>query len=616
MGRPKKKRKAPPRRPAPSSSPSPSPRPPIPPWLFPTLLCLAVAIIYYPVLGHGFLLWDDTVHVSENPFIRNTAFFWTQAYQGIYMPITYSIWSVAVRLFGMSPAPLHAINAALHLGCALLVFALLRRLLSALPDGDAPDTTRVTLGAGLGALLFVLHPVQVEPVSWITSLKDMASGLFALTALLLMVRHLHGVGGRRDQVLAGAAFLCALLCKPVTVCVILMAGAVGWLILGTSPRRLARALAPWALMAAPLLLLTSRAQGQLTMLYESPALLRPLIALDSLGFYLGKLAWPLDISPAYGRSARAVIESGQVYWTWLPGAIFLVGAVLLRRRLPWILPSAALLVSGIVLVSGFMPFAAQDNTTVYDRYLYLAMLGPALALGWGVARTRQPAVVAAVALLGLFILGVKSGGQTRWWRDDTTLWSATLERRPESPVALINLGFASNQRGDKERALALYRQAVKAAPRDPQARNNLGAMLAERGQLDLAGVEFQASLAADPDNADAHHNMGRLLLKKGKYPQAQKHLKRVLTRNPRHLEAALDLGEVYLRGNHLDLCVSYMRQVVSWHPLPDAPLLLGVALARAGDLKRAAAAFRRVLVLDPNNQTARANLKQAEADLK
>jgi protein O-mannosyl-transferase len=598
-----------------ASRPAATPASAVPSWVFLALVAAAVLLVYYPVLGHTFLLWDDTVHVSENPHILNTAFFWTTPYQGIYMPITYSIWSATVRLFGLTPGPLHAINMGLHLGCALLVFALLRRLLAALPDGEAPDATRITLGAGLGALLFALHPVQVEPVSWITSLKDMASGLFALTALLFMVRHLQGQGGRLGQVLAGLAFLCALLCKPVTVSVILMAGAMGWLVLRLPLDRLARALAPWAVLAVPLLLLTGRAQGRLTMLYESPALLRPLIALDSLGFYLGKVFFPLDISPAYGRSARAVIEAGEVYWTWLPGAIFLVGAVLLRRRLPALLPAAAIFISGFVLVSGLMPFAAQDNTTVYDRYLYLAMLGPALALGWVIVRARRRTLVVAVAAVVLLAFGIKSGAQTRWWRDDISLWSATLERRPESPVALINLGFANNQRGDKARALELYGKAVKAAPRDPQARNNMGAMLAEQGRLDLALVEFQASLAADPDNADAHHNMGKLQLKQGKYPEAEQHLKKVLTRSPRHLEAALDMGELYLRAGRMDLCVRYMRQVVGWHPKPDAPLLLGVALARTGNLKGATAAFRRVLAMDPNNAIARANLARAEADL-
>ncbi len=569
--------------------------------------------MYYPVAGHGFLLWDDTVHVSENPHIRNTAFFWSSPYQGIFMPITYSLWSASVRLFGASPAPLHLLNAALHLGCSLLVFFLLRRLLPATVGEDKPDR-RTTLAAGLGALLFALHPVQVEPVSWITSLKDMASGLFALAALLFMVRHLQGVAGRRDQVLAGAAFLCALLCKPVTVSVILMAGALGWLLLHVPAGRLARSLAPWALMAAPLLLLTSRAQGRLTMLYESPLLIRPLIALDSLGFYLGKVLLPLDISPAYGRSARAVIESGQVYWTWLFGAAFLVLVLLLRRRLPILLAAAAIFVSGFVLVSGLMPFAAQDNTTVYDRYLYLAMLGPALLLGWAVARSPHRAVVAAVALV-LVTLGIKSGAQTRWWRDDITLWSATLEARPESPVALINLGFANNQRGDKARALALYREAVQAAPRDPQAHNNLGALLAEQGRLDLAGAEFRASLKADPNNVDAHHNLGKLLLKEGKLSGAVKHLTLVLRHRPRHLEGTLDLGEVYLRAGKLDQCVQLMKQVVGWHPKPDALLLLGVALARKGDLKGATVAFRRVLAMDPNNQMARMNLLRAEKNM-
>ncbi len=596
-------------------------------------MVLLVAAVFYPVLGHQLLAWDDTTHVRENPYLQAPAFFWRSAYQGIYMPITFNIWCAINAVVGKAPWAYHLANLILHGLNTLLVFWCLRLSLRRVrevdlrapaPPGRPARTSRwadlqADLPAAAGALLFALHPVQVEPVSWVTSLKDVASGSFALGALGLHLQGLPAGAGthrRRLAALAALSFLAAMLCKAMALAALLMAAIFSRLLFARGLRRTAVELSPWALVAVPVLLMNLRSQARLTMFYSTPLPFRPLVALDALGFYLYKLLWPVQLLPAYGRSARLVIESGQIYWSFIPGVLFLVGVGLAVRRWPTLAAGALTFVAGFALVSGLIYFAAQENTTVYDRYLYLSMLGPALLLAVALDRARAlgrwPLAAAGVLLVAL---GAKSAVQTRHWHDDVSLWSYNVAQAPESPVALINLGFAYSGRGRGAEALPLYERAVRLVPQDPEARNNLGAALAAEGTLEAAAAQFQAALEINPRNLAARFNLARYQLKRGDRAGGLQNLQHVLQQDPRHRDAAIELGVAYLEGGDLPRCVSWMREAVRRHPRDaEALTLLGVALARQGEVLQAVAHFREALRLDPRNAMARANLATALRD--
>ena len=138
------------------------------------------------VLSHGFIAVDDQMHTYLNPFLNGRApggiwMFWTSAYGGLYIPVTYTVWGIlasAARLdapdeFGIALNPwlFHAASVIVHVGSVLLVFRILRQL-----------TGRE--GASFaGALLFAIHPLQTETVAWASGLKDLLCGFFALLAI-------------------------------------------------------------------------------------------------------------------------------------------------------------------------------------------------------------------------------------------------------------------------------------------------------------------------------------------------------------------------------------------------------------------------------------------------
>ncbi len=414
-------------------------------------LLLAVAVglvavaVFARLIGCGFTDWDDRGTIWGNPRLNPPSlaavgFYWTTLGQNtpgqLYTPVTYTAWSALAAVAGrpvdafglrLQPAAFHAANVVLHATTAGLVYLLLARL------------SARRWPAAAGALLFALHPVQVEPVAWASGTKDVLCGLFSVAALLAYVAAVRatGRGPRRWRyAVATASFGLAMLSKPTALMVPPMAAAVDVLLLGRPVRTVARWLWPWAVLMIPCVLWTRAAQPAA---WASPVALwqRPLVAGDAVAFYLCKVAWPAHLGVDYGRRPGLVVASGLAYWTWLLPAA--VAAALAWGRNRTLAAAAGLFVLPLVPVLGLVPFEFEFYSTVADHYLYLPMLGVALAATWGLARLpARPTAVAAG--LGLAALAARSVAAEPAWQDTQSLFANALVVNPRSFVACDMLG--------------------------------------------------------------------------------------------------------------------------------------------------------------------------------
>jgi hypothetical protein len=146
-----------------------------------------IVAVFWPVVSAEFLLWDDVYHLHDNPDLwpaesRDLSAFWRRPYWGMYVPVAYSYWgglAIASQRLSSTESPelvpwlFHETNLVLHVVTSLLVLRLLIRL------GAAP------FGAAVGALLFALHPLQVESVAWVSEARGLLAGLFGVSAMLL-----------------------------------------------------------------------------------------------------------------------------------------------------------------------------------------------------------------------------------------------------------------------------------------------------------------------------------------------------------------------------------------------------------------------------------------------
>ena len=449
------------------------------PYLIGFMLAVVCMVVFGAVIRQSFVAWDDDINVYHNPYLNpataaHTTHFWVSSTLGpdvtVYRPVVYTVYAAIAQFarvptqlneFGavsLNPMPFHLCNLGIHILNVLLVFGLLRRL-----------TGGQDWAAGTGAALFAFHPVQVEPVAWVTGLTDLLAATFSLLALGQYLRWASG-GKRANFAAATGCFVLALLSKPTVVVLPLMVLVLDYFLLGRSWRSWGKALSFWLLLSAAATGLTRLAEYVTLSGVVTPWYTRLLVAGDALAFYGGKLLWPLHLGIDYGRSPVPVVAEPQV---WLTALVPLsLGAIVwfLRKRVPWLAASILLFVLALLPVLGLVPFRFQTYSTVADRYLYLALLGPALALACGLYRLLKALPPRAFLALGsacgllLMLLCFGSAIQVTTWQNSYSLFQTALEVNPHSWMAQYNLGILLTNRGNAAAAAPYFKEAVRLKP--------------------------------------------------------------------------------------------------------------------------------------------------------
>jgi tetratricopeptide (TPR) repeat protein len=526
--------------------------------LLPALLILAAGLwVYWPAL-HGGWVWDDVEEVTQNAVLRDPAGLariWTAPAGADYFPLKTTVQWVEWRCWGDAPLGYHAVSIALHLLSALLFWRVLRQL-------------DLRLG-WVGGLLFAVHPVAVESVAWAAELKNTLSLALLLPAMILYLDFDQKGSGRECLNPAAGTqhsrpdpfywtsllfFVLALLSKTSVVMFPAVILLHAWWKRDRVDRRDLRASAPFFAASLGLGLVTLWFQHHRAIIagHEfagSPAT-RLLAAGRALAFYLEKSLVPVGLLPIYPRWE---IDPGAPlqYAPWLAGAALFW--LLWRRRAAWgraALFGLGFFVLNLLPVLGLVGMAYLRISRVADHFAYLPLLG---LIGLGVAALdRLPGAArwSAVAVAGL-LLAWQGRAYAENFRDETTLWTYTLERNPRAWAAHNNLGFALFQAGRIPEAIAHYREALRLQPDFAEARYNLGTALLRTNQVAPAIAEYEAALRLQPASAAMHNNLATALAESGRMPEAIAHFEQAVRLEPDYADAHHNLGNAYLLSRRL-----------------------------------------------------------------
>ena len=471
------------------------------------------------VLGHGFIDWDDRTQIYENPDFNppspaKIAKYWRGPHMNLYLPVTYTLWGVlsAVGRDGAAPDAriFHATNLLLHIVSTLLVFAILRAL-------------RVDEAASaIGATVFAVHPVMVEPVAWASATYTVLSGMFSLLAILQYVRFTQR-GKWMHLAIGTIALILAMLSKPSAVVVPVIVFAIEVLLIRKSLRRALPTALAWLIVALPIMLIAKRFQPA-AWVEDVPLWQRPIVAADAIAFYLMKIVLPLRLGVDYGRFPAYVMLRTSWYVTWIvPAALAIVGWRW-RRRAPWVAAAIICFVAGMGVYLGLAKFDFQYWSTVADRYLYVSMFGVALAVASGLVAidARHRTTASTIATIVIALLAVRSSLQTRVWRDTEALFEHAIAVNPESVIAHNALGYLAARNGDADAADEHYRAVLRVKPRDGGANYNLGNARLAAGDLDAAIAHLRiAAEASNPPNPLAWNNLGVALARARRFDEAE-----------------------------------------------------------------------------------------------
>jgi len=432
-------------------------------------IALAIAAAYVRAYDGPFQ-FDDWNVIVRDPRVASLGAWW-DSMPGIrpILKLSYALNNAS----GLGAPGFHAVNVAIHAGCALLVLAILSRLARSLGAArkEAP------FAALAGALLFALHPVQTEAVTYISGRSTSLCALFALASVLSW---LDGRATGRVWLVYGlspALFALALGVKEIAaalpLALLLVCACEG----RSRPREVLASLAghgPVLAACAAAALSSTTYRHLLATSLGARSIGENLLTQAGAVVYLAGQLVRLDrlnIDPAL-PVAKTWTVTGGVSVALLAAAIA-VGLVALRSR-----PATAF---GVLW---FFIWLAPTNSILprldvaNDRQLYIAIAGPAWLAGWGAARlvrkapSRRRAVQAALAAACLGLLAA-TATRTAVYEDEIRLWEDTARKSPDKARAYNNLGYAYALAGRGEEAEAAFTYALALDPAHVKAAVNL-----------------------------------------------------------------------------------------------------------------------------------------------
>lgn len=506
--------------------------------LWQLLLVLATVVVYGPTLDYP-LVYDDILNVLHNPSIRSLWPPWTPlvptletTYAG--RPVTNWTFALSFAVSGVQPWAHRGLNLLIHLGCALTLLALARRVLATGMFRRIP-AHKATAVAGCAAFVWAMHPLDTSAVTYITQRAESLMSLFFLLTLYCSWRAL--TQEKRGCWPVAAGFFCLLGAgsKEVIVVAPVLVLLFDWLFVsGGLLRSLRRSPLLYGALAVAvgllLALVFSGRQARAGSLMETPdALGYALTQAEVVVHYLKQIVWPLDLVFDYQWQPAGLSE----VWPHLLllGAILVVILWGLFRRRGW-----AFLAAGFFLclapTSSFLPIPLY----ACEYRLYLPLVFVALLLVCGVfsglnAVSRAPSLPLLVCLALGVVLGGLAWERNQVYASPLLLWQDTARKQPRSPVALFWLGDSLLRARMPHKAVEPLERSVRLRPGHHQTLDKLGLAYYLTGRPKEALQRFRRALELQPGFRPAREHLVIALLELGETAQAREALKELERRH-------------------------------------------------------------------------------------
>jgi tetratricopeptide (TPR) repeat protein len=602
--------------------------------------------LYWPSVHGEFLTGDDITDLRQT--VRVHGLTWNAVKWALtctddyYHPLPRLFYVLSYRIWGKNAAGHHANSVVEHALNVALVFGFLWTLLSAtsLTTGE-----RLTLALWV-AVVFAIHPLQVESVAWMAVRNQLLCVTFGIGSLWA-----YAAGARRW--LVWTLYVAALLCKPMAVSLPFVMLAmdcyplrrheqVGWgrLVWGKA------AMIALATAASLATVITKSQIDQIFPLATIPLSERVFLAFESLTFYPLNLVWPSHLSPYYPVRLGLSLDQWPVLASVLSVVMITAAVIIERRRMPMLAAAWASYVTLVLPMSGLMPLG---SSVVAMRYAYVAIL-PLLLLagGAGVWLWRGSTTTARLALIGLVagqlcVFGARTRKSIPLWHDDESERRAALaefptseimnrtvammlldqgranealpyaqrdvEIAPEQCFSHMTLGSVLRRLGRQQEAMAQDEQAFRLNDNPALAHCNLGVALAQTGKIEEAIAHFEQALQIKPDYAEAHYNLGIALAQTGKIEEAIAHFEQALRVKHDYAEAHYNLGIALAQTGKIEEAIAHFEQALWINPdYAEAHYNLGIALAQTGRIEEAIAHYEQALRINPDLAGAHYNL--------
>ena len=544
------------------------------------LLSVAVFMGYFHVTQYPFISFDDELNITGNSHVKTGlslenikwAFQFTrQGEKHYWHPLTSISHMVDCHFFGLNPFMHHMTNLLHHTLNVILIFLIFKKM------------TNERWKSFFIALLFAIHPINVESTAWVAERKNVLSSNFWLFSIIFYLAYIRKPTLFRFIPII-ITMLLGLLSKPILVVLpfslllidIWPLKRITWrgqslLVLFQDFYKLFREKILLFVLSGCGVCLSSLSMQKLgvNITVESvPMSLRIANAIISYPKYLWKIFWPFDLAIFYPFP----IDMPKI-WNLIASLLTLIFislyAITQVKQRPWFTVGwfwfLGILLPAIGLMqNGLWPAMA-------DRWCYLPMIGISIIIAWGIPDLLQhysyrKNILLISTTVYFSIIATILYLQTHYWKDNKTLFQHAVNVTRNNAVAHNNLANAFVKSGNPDKGIAQYRIALTLNPKFQQAIYNMGKVLAEQQKTEEAKIYFQKALKIDPMFAEAAHNLGSIFMMEKNYEQAEKYFYMAIHLNPNSESTYFNLGIIKANKGKLNDAIDFFQKAVSLKP--------------------------------------------------
>ena len=590
-------------------------------WFCAVLIAAAAFAAYFNSLSTPFF-FDDIPNIAENPTIRSLWPIWGplqppgagHAVSG--RPVVNLSLAINYALGGLEVRGYHWFNLLGHIAAALALFGLVRRTLSLAWAPDGLRGSAQSLGFAT-ALLWTVHPLQTESVTFIIQRTESLAGLIYLTTLYCFVRGSEpGAAAPRRWLLLGvAACWIGVATKEILATAPLIILLYDRTFLAGTFREAWRKrgwvhgllLLSWGPLA--LLMAQTGNRGGTVMLGEGVSAWMSLVTQGrAVCGYLQLVFWPHPLVVDYGDYLTDLAPGLAAVWPRFLLVTLLAGATVLAlvKR-----PALGFIGAWFFVIlapsSSFIPLLSQIRA---EHRMYLPLAGVLLVVVLLIHRAAGR-TAPLVVMLGAAALGTVTVARNYDYESGLVLWADTVRKQPGNPRARYSLGLELTLAGEKTLAMHEYDEALRIAPYDLDTRLALAGLLLDEHRVSEARPHLEAAIQLKPRTSNDNNNLGQLLLRVGDPERAKPYFETALRLDPDNYEAHNNLGYLLAVASRFTEAIGHYRRAVALHPEAAALANLGEALVATGETKEALGCLQQAVRLQPDSAIARLCLGKA-----
>ena len=633
------------------------------PWVALLLIAVMTFVIYSNAYDGPFV-FDDKIQIEDKMKIRDLSHYSSLKGFFSHRPLTSFSFALNYRMGGLKPLGYHLVNIFIHMINGMLAYALAlcvfgrlscfsvlnpdeQRILCQRAANDAPISEKAM--ALLAALIFVVHPLQTQSVSYISQRYTSMAALFYMVSVLFYIQarklqisskpvpaSTKGFSPPDRKKIAPFLFRVsiyffifvvsgglALLCKE-------NAATLFGVILLVEYFLFDRTWAGWRkklICLIPITLLviigvlyffaSTRGLRFGNLLEDVSILTRETRSIDRFSYlctqfsvfvqYVRLLFLPLSQNVDYMLPFKTGFFHGTTPVAFL-FVLFVLGIGV------WNVKKRPVVSFGIFWV--FITLSIESSIfpisdAMFEHRLYLPMFGFSVALVYGMFDLFRGRKIWALAILAAAIVAFSIGTylRNRVWQDPLVLWSDVVSKSPYNYRAYYNLGNVMQRRGYLDESQAQYEKAIKLSPGFAVAHENLGLVLEEKGRIPDAYQHYKKAVQINPRDANIQNNFGQILLQMGRLKEAAGHFSRAIRIDPAFAKAENNLGIALAQQQKLAEAKEHLLNAVRLDPEnSEIQNNLGQVFMLQGNNIKATEHFERAVQLDPNSAQAQTNL--------